>query len=312
MMRLQSLAVTVALLPVLWACGVSSSIGSLEPFRVENGQFVEGSLPAGDADDEDLPKAASPVASTLALRERLAGVSFTGAVSDTALSIGLQFDGLGSGYWLIPTGSRDSLDPRSLIYSFTADFQAALPAGKHSLLVVGFNKDGEPGPATRTDLCIQSLRPDNGNACFPAIAPPAIVLSLEWDVPSDLDVLVVAPDGRVVSAKQPTLPDLDPSYPPIARLVADGNADCHFDGRQREDVVFDELPPPGNYKIYTSLARACGEESTRYTASFTTRVSKEEETFGVRTRQLGGGILTRAQVNLSGGLGTFVAEVQVK
>jgi hypothetical protein len=294
------------------SCGVSSSVGSLEPFSVEGGQFVEGALPQADEDADDLPIVTSPAVSSAALRERLRGVNFSGTVSDTAQSIGVQFEGLGSGYWLIPTGGRDAQNPNAFLYSFTADLQAALPAGPQTLLAVGFDGQGRPGPATELSLCIRSLRPDNGNACVPTIAPPALVVSLEWDSPVDLDIAIVAPDDQVLSHKQPSLPAPDPLAPPLGRLVLDGNVDCNYDARQREDVVFDNFPPAGKYQIYVSLARTCGESAVTYEASYASRASEGGGNYGVRTKSLGSGTLTAAQVNLSASLGTFVAEVQVQ
>lgn len=304
----------LALSALSLSCGVSSSVGSLEPFAVQEGQFVEGTLPEADEDEdtEDLPVVASPVSSTLALRERLSGVGFSGNVSNGAQSIGLQFEGLGSGYWLIPSGGPDPQDRNAFLYSFTADLQEALPAGPQTLLLVGFDKQGRPGRTTRTNLCIRSLRPDNGNACVPTIAPPALVVSLEWNSSVDLDVAIVAPNDQVLSFRQPSLPAADPANPPVARLVADGNADCHFDARQREDVVFDNFPPAGKYKIYVSLARNCGESSAAYEASYSARVSEGGGEYSVRTKGLGTGSLTAAQVNLSASLGTFVAEIETQ
>lgn len=292
----------------LIACGVSSSIGADEPFRVQEGQFYEGELPVSD---ESTPTVTSPVVSTV-LRERVRGVNFSGLTSDNASAIGVKFDGFGSGYWLVPTGARDAQNQKSFTYSFTADLQESLPAGRHTLQLVGFDGDGAPGPISESSVCVQSLRPDNGNACFPQIAPPALVLSLEWDAPVDLDISVVFPSGEVVNALRPGIPNpADPAAPPLARLVTDGNTDCHLDSRQREDVVFEQLPPPGKYAIYASLYRDCGSSSVRYSASYASRTRDGEE-YGVRTSQVGGGILTRAQFQRGNQLGTFIDEVQVQ
>jgi len=309
----RSRAFFVSLLWVACGCGVDSTIGSEEPFAILGGQFFDGILPRTDKDDaEDLPVVTSPIASTLALRERLSGVTFSGTASSTAQSVAFQFEGLGSGYWLIPTGARDPQDPNILAYSFTADLQAALPAGQQTLLAVAFDAEGRPGPETKTNLCIRSLRPDNGNACFPQIAPPALVVSIEWSRAVDLDIALVAPDERIVNSKQPSLPGEDPSSPPLARLVLDANADCHLDARQREDIVFDNLPPSGSYQVYVSLARTCGESQVSYEASFTARTSEAGGNYGVRTKPLGGGMLTATQVNPNGSLGTYVAKVAVQ
>lgn len=306
--KLASLGPLVCGAVLLVACGVSSTIGADEPFSVQEGQFYEGALPSSDA---STPTVTSPVLSTV-LRERVRGVNFSGLTSDNATAIGIKFDGFGSGYWLVPSGAQDAQSPNSLTYSFTADLQASLPAGRHTLQIVGFDEEGAPGPVSESSVCVQSLRPDNGNACFPQIAPPALVLSLEWDDLVDLDISVVFPTGEVVNASRPGLsnPD-DPTAPPIARLVADGNADCHFDSRQREDVVFERLPPPGKYAIYASLYRDCGRTSVRYRASYASRTRDGEE-YGVRTSQVGSGILTRDQFQRGNQLGTFIDEVQVQ
>ncbi len=293
---------------LLVACGVPSTIGADEPLSVERGQFFEGEWPESK---ESSPRVTSPVISTV-LRERLRGANFSGLVSDDAKAIGVRIDGHGFGYWLVPSGARDAQSPNSLAYSFNANLQDTLPPGRHTLQLVGFDRDGRAGPVSESTICVQSLRPDNGNACFPQIAPPALVLSLEWDSAADLDITVVFPTGEVVTAGRPGVlnPD-DSTAPPIARLVADSNNDCRQDSRQREDVVFDELPPPGTYSIHASLYRNCGSTSVSYSASYASR-TQSGDTYGVRTRELGGGVLTSEQFQRGSELGTFVAQVKIQ
>lgn len=295
-------------LGLMTACGVPSTTGADEPLSVERGQFYEGEWPEAE---ESSPRVTSPVVSTV-LRERLRGANFSGLVSDDAKAIGVRIDGYGSGYWLVPSGARDAQSPNSLAYSFNANLQETLPAGRHTLQLVGFDKDGRAGPVSESSICVQSLRPDNGNACFPAIAPPALVLSLEWDSAVDLDIAVVFPNGEIVNAGRPGVVNSeDPTAPPVARLVTDANIDCRQDSRQREDIVFEQLPPPGKYSIYASLYRNCGADSVVYRASYASR-TKSGESYGVRTSDLGGGVLTTEQFQRGSELGTFVAQVKVQ
>ncbi|OQX68447.1 MAG: hypothetical protein B6A08_09935 [Sorangiineae bacterium NIC37A_2] len=293
---------------LVMACGVPSTIGADEPLSVERGQFFEGEWPESG---KDTPRITTPVVSTV-LRERLRGANFSGIVSDDATAVGVRIDGYGSGYWLLPSGARDAQSPNSLAYSFNADLQGSLPAGRHTLQLVGFDKDGLAGPVSESTICVTSLRPDNGNACNPQVAPPALVLSLEWDSPADLDITVVFPTGEIVTAGRPGVlnPD-DAAAPPIARLVSDANTDCRQDSRQREDVVFERLPPKGKYSIYASLYRSCGATSVSYSASYASR-TQSGDTYGVRTRDLGGGVLTTEQFQRGSELGTFIAQVKVQ
>src|SRR5690606_10769691 len=180
----------VSLSTLSLACaGPDGRHGVEEPLVVQDGQFVEGGLPGlyGEDPDDQPGQPVTPDASaTAVLRERLSGVGFFGLSSQDASAVGAQFEGLGSGCYLFPTGAVDSQDPRSLSWSFNADFNASLPAGRHQLLTVAFDKDGKPGIQASASLCIRSLLPDNGNSCFPQIAPPFLVVSAEWDTPVDL------------------------------------------------------------------------------------------------------------------------------
>jgi len=73
-----------------------------------------------------------------------------------------------------------------------------------TLLLAAIDEQGNAGEETRLDTCITRPIPDNLNACDPTIAPPFAVLSLAWDADVDLDLVVVAPDGRVIDPKHPT------------------------------------------------------------------------------------------------------------
>jgi len=294
------------------SCGAEDGKSGLdEPFKVENAQFVEGALPgilAGETvDDENLPTVTSPSAEVAAITERMAGIRFIGLSSRNAASVGVRFAESGSGYYLFPTGSIDPTDDNALTWSFIADLQLDLPPGRHEFLTVAFDEEGHAGQQATSSLCVRSLRPDNGNACFPAVAPPAFVLSVEWDTPVDLDLVLVLPNGQVVDAKNPapTSPD-DPLSKPPARLVYDGNGGCTIDGRQREDIVFDELPAPGRYQVYVNLARNCGEHAVTYQVSRHSRTELPNDEYGVDSHDVGAGTLIADQANGGTKRGTYV------
>lgn len=314
-------ALVVGALFLFGCSGTDSRSGIEEPLLVHGAQFVEGALPGIPVDSsheaEGLPTVSSATSEVAALRERLAGVSFFGQASKDATSIGVRFENSGTGFFVLPTGAVDAQDRDVLTWSFLADFQQSLAPGRHNLLTVAFNQEGHAGRQASTSLCVRSLRPDNGNACFPSIAPPALVLSLEWDTPVDLDLIVVAPSGAVLSAKSPTtaVPDdsgqIDPSSSGSGYLVYDGNVDCRIDGRQREDVVFEERPESGAYLVYVNLSRHCSQGDVTYLVSRHAMVTVDDDTFSVDSRDLGAGALSAEQANGGASLGTFVAQFNV-
>jgi hypothetical protein len=302
------------------SCGAEDGrSGVEEPLRVHDAQFFEGDLPglAADVetDQEDLPTVTSATAEAAALFERMANIQFSGLASRDAASVGVQIKGEGSGYFLLPTGAVDAQDDRALNWAFIADFQQDLPPGRHELLTVAFNSDGQAGKQATTSVCVRSLRPDNGNACFPTVAPPALVLSVEWDTPVDLDLALVLPDGQVIDAKHPAPAPEDPTAPasaPTMHLNGDGNGGCHIDGRQREDLIFDVAPASGKYQIYVNLARNCGEHAVSYMVSRHRRVALENDEFEVESRDLGAGTLIADQANGGAKLGTYVSTLTIQ
>lgn len=294
-------------------CGAADGKSGLdEPFKVEGAQFFDGELPgtrAGEPVDGDgLPTVTSPSAEVAAITERMAGIRFNGLASRDAASVGVRFAEAGTGYYLFPTGAIEATDDKALTWSFVADLQQGLLPGRHELLTVAFDEDGNAGKQATASLCVRSLRPDNGNACFPAIAPPAFVLSVEWDTPADLDLLLVLPDGQVIDAKNPASASdaADPLSKPAGRLVHDGNAGCVIDGRQREDIVFDEVPAPGKYHVYVNLARNCGQGSVTYQVSRHGRVELPNDEYGVDSHDVGAGTLIAEQANGGTQRGTYV------
>lgn len=301
----------------LCACGgTDGRTGLDQPLRVHAAQFVEGDLPVereSSSKGAPAPTVTAVTSEVAALRERLANVGFFGLASRNARAIGVRFADVGDGYYLFPAGAVDAQDPSVLGWSFVADLMETLPPGRHELLTVAFDEEGHPGPPATTSLCVRSLRPDNGNACFPTLAPPPLVISVTWDSPVDLDLAVVTPSGVTISAKQASSVRAgELTRDGEGALQYDGNADCRMDGRQREDIVFNERPAAGRYSVYVNLSRHCGQSSVTYEVARHVREQLEGATFTTTSRAVGAGSLMATQANGGARIGTFVGELKVE
>lgn len=324
---------TVLLTVVLAGCGDKVLTEGLdEPFSVHGGQLIEGDLPGEEPltteQINDGVRAAPPFANGLTadaqlLRPHLAGITFAGLVSDDAVAVALQFEGLGSGYWVLPAGPADPFVAGFLTWSGVVDFHD-VPPGRHRLRAAAIDNDGRSGTQAGTTICIQRPVPDNGNVCDPRLLPPGIVVSLTWNRPVDLDLVVLSPTGDLIDAKTPgsgpltppPQPRLDRNAPGAGYLDADSNRACVLDGRQRENVLFMN-PLPGRYRVYANLHDSCGESSVQYAVSVHARTLVSEGSdeapaiFGVVETKRRVGSLVALQANGSRGRGTYVTEFVV-
>jgi hypothetical protein len=310
----------------LGACGDQRITRGLEePLAVQGAQFIEGTIPGLGADQPLQPPRATAVTTEVTnLRPGLAGVPFFGWTTLDAVSVAAQIEGQGTGYWVIPTGPPDPAVPGDpvRVWRFLADFHHSLAPGNHRMIVAATDAAGKTGSQTASALCVHRPVPDNGNVCDPRKAPPELVISLTWDRPVDLDLLVVAPNGDIVSSRNPTtgLPAdqkinrnaLDKNPPGAGFLDTDSNEGCHIDGRQMENVVFYDRPAPGTYLVYVNLNDACHEEGARYAVARHTRAAGAQPgTFSVVETDRTHGTLTAIQAQAGTRLGTFVVELPV-
>lgn len=318
------LALAVFVLP---SCGDATVTRGLEePMAIHDAQFVEGPLP-GLPPDQALaaPRATAATTEKTDLRPNLSDVPFSGWATLDAVAMAAQIEGQGKGHWVIPAGPPDPAvqgDPVR-VWRFVADFHESLQPGLHRLLVAATDGAGKTGSQLASSLCIHRLVPDNGNVCDATKVPPAFVVSLSWDRPVDLDLLVVAPNNDIISAKSTATglaadqtinrSVLDKNAPGVGYLDRDSNEGCRLDGRQLENVVFQERPAPGSYLVYANLHDACGEKSVRYTATRHSRIAGPQPgTFSVAETDRTYGVLTADEANGSTRLGTFVTELLVQ
>lgn len=319
--------VSLAAFTLVVACGDRRVTEGLEePLAVAGGQFVEGELPGAPPEAPPAnPRATAVTTERTNLRPRLAGVPFFGWATLDAAAVGARIEGQGSGYWVVPAGPPDPQvqgEPVR-VWRFEADLHDALPPGRHRLLVAAIDAEGRAGTQSATTLCVNRPVPDNGNACDAKKVPPAVVVSLTWDRPVDLDLIVVTPSSEIIASRSPSkglAPDgqvnrnvLDKNAPGVGYLDFDSNAGCHIDGLQSEHVVFQDKPAPGSYLVYVNLHDACHEGSVRYTVSRTSRtvLDAQAQTFSVVETDRAAGALVAIQANGSSPLGTFVTELFV-
>ena len=208
-------------------------------------------------------------------------------------------------------------------WRFVADLHESLLPGRHRMLVAALDDAGRAGTQVESTICVNRKVPDNGNACDPAKAPPALVISLAWDRPADLDLIVVTPDSQMISSRSPSkglgteqkinrgAPDQN--APGVGYLDFDSNNGCTNAGRQLENVVFQEQPAPGTYLVYVNLHDSCREPSVRDVVSRWSRAGVEGQptSFTVAESDRKSGTLQAVQVNAGTQLGTFVAEIFV-
>lgn len=325
----RSFALLASLVAPLGACsGEELTIGLREPIRIPEAQFRQGKLPgspplsvdeANAGVEPQAPFVFSPSLSTPIVHSRESGRSLSGLASRGSRAIGVQLEGLGSGYWLLPTGGADPESGGAVEWRFRAAFGESLPSGLRQLLLAAFDENGRAGTQVGLTLCILPEIPDNGNACDPTNAPPHTVVSLAWNAPVDLDLRVVTPDGKVMTPKHPSTAeqdadgDVDPSADGVGNLDFDSFANCSNSGRRRENLVFQSRPPSGTYLVYAGLFDACGEPSVGFTVSLHDSIARAggggkepRETY----RQAGQ--LAAVHADGGAGLGTFITSFQVK
>ncbi|MDB4938050.1 MAG: hypothetical protein JWP87_5022 [Labilithrix sp.] len=319
-------ALLAAFVAMLFACsGEPSETGLAEPIRLRNASFKTGDLP-GDPPVAATAAGAAPLitsfetASTV-VRPGQTEKGLLGRASPDAVAVGLRFADVGSGYWVLPVDAPDPQNNGELGWQAVADFGANVAPGIHALRVVAIDGAGHAGTQRELSVCITPNIPDNLNACDPKSIPPAAVLSLAWDTPVDLDLVVVTPDGRIVDAKHPRT--IAPPSPGPSTGAADAgatanagtfdrdsNGGCVIDGAQRENLVFQARPAPGSYLVYASLFDACGRAPVHFRFS----LYEPQATADPKIQQLVESITKKGVllgIEASGGsrLGTFVTEV---
>lgn len=228
-------------------CGASYGDGSGvdEPLVVASATFTNGKLPDDGGE-------AIPLTTSLSSQAYAGGPERTlsGRASLDAYAVALRLKEVGTGYWVVPVGLPDLIDP-GLDWSAKLRFTRAAPLGKLTLQVAQTDARGHFSKPSEVPFTIKSLRPDGKK-----------VISLVWHNHADLDLQVMGPSGALTSAKHPHTGGVADAGSGV--LDRDSGARCAFDGLMQEDVVFTADPTPGDYLVWVDQFDACGEPATTY------------------------------------------------
>lgn len=277
----RGLGLSLALLPVAFASsacggGASADPGLAASFRIAGGQFVAGELmPSDPMNPPSGPSVRSVASANNRIYPGLPNRAVSGTVESTAtgVAIGLAGD---RGHFIIPSDIVDQTSPPDLTFSARGSFAKDLAPGPQTLLFRAVSRDGVMGPSYAQTLNLVAT-PISGS----------LVILLEWDTQADLDLHVVAPaTGSLATAAAPeqveiwtkhrnSLAKRAPIDPPFtaADLAASGNLDfdsnaqCAYDGRNDENVIWTQPPPAGHYVVRVDAFSLCGAATARWHAA---------------------------------------------
>jgi hypothetical protein len=270
--------------------GEPANAGLSEPFQVSGGQFTPGSLPGtpppsadagseagatgpGDAGASVLgdPSIAAVNFKNPSVISGLGGFGISGYVTQDAVTVGVRFADMGTGYWTVPVSGVDDMMAGYRDFGLTAGFNPKDPSGRHPMTFVGFDKNGNAGTQFVQSFCLQSRVPDNNHSCFPILAAPKAVFSLTWDTGFDVDLHVLTPDGSDINPKTDLVVGDASALTTSASIAASDHIDrdswggCAADGWHEEDLIFQTAPPSGAYNIYANPYASCGQPAVLYT-----------------------------------------------
>lgn len=256
---------------LLFACGTADPSGVDEPLQIVGGQFVEGELPGlppGSEGGDELPQVFAFGWNNPLVLPGQAEKGVEGRVSAEAAAVAIRLREMGSGYWVIPVGAEEPQYPGQRSFSMRASFPAGLPAGSHKIAVVAISPEGVAGVQLERELCVAGLIPDNLHGCDSSIPPPAMVVSLSWNVDADVDLQLITSSGRVVNPETPLLEPIGEGARPdpmAARIDRDSLESCVPDGLRRENFIIQERLPAGTtLSVHARLEDSCGYPSVAF------------------------------------------------
>ena len=273
------------------ACaGESGTSGLGEPLQVTGGAFKSGALPgaAADADadaSDDALRITTVETNNTVVHPGQSGKRITGRATDNGYAIAVRFEKLGTGYWVRPLGEADSAYPGELSFRLDVELAADIPLGPQRLVFSVIDDHGRASRQQVLTMCVTSRFDRNLSACDPTQKPPAAVISLTWDSDADLDLIVHTPTGEVVDARHPStltepgITDVDRNYQGV--LFGAASESCGADATRREDLVWANEVPAGEYQVFVNLFNACGAGATFFNVSATVRVADDDTEYYV-------------------------------
>jgi hypothetical protein len=300
---------------------VSAGTGLAEPLRVESGQFLSGALPGLPAPDASAdagpgidPQVTDINIPNTAIEQGEQGLTISGHVTPEAQTVALRFSDLGTGYWVVPVSGPDPTDNNLLTWQLAADFGRELRPGFHDLVFAAVDAKGSSGTQSALTVCVDTPVPDNLNVCVPRRAPPAAVLSLDWDTAVNLDLVVQTPSGAIIGAAPSPASAADaptaPAGKPNGVLDRDSNANCVIDNIDREDLIWQATPPTGRYHVWVDLFSACHQPGVSFTVSLWLAQAQPDGTKRLVRQQppVAVGVLQASQATGGSSRGLFVGD----
>ena len=251
-LALPFLALVVATAATASCSGVQADTGDDAYMQIPGSQFVRGPMPQGSA-------SGPPVLQLSVVNSNIwAGLSdfpVSGALdpSATAAAVGLQGD---VGYWILPAGVPSVAAPQDPTFGATAVFSQGIILGNYTLVARAVDQNGNFGvPSTQVLIAEE-----------PQLNPPAtgqLVVTLTWDTESNLNLHVVDPSGDEIywgnQSTEPPPPNTVPDGGSFGYMDYDSNANCIIDGLRREDAIWPNPPPPGQYTVRVDAPSLCGQ-----------------------------------------------------
>ncbi|HEY3820004.1 MAG TPA: hypothetical protein VGL81_22720 [Polyangiaceae bacterium] len=232
--------------------GVRADAGTDAYLQIPGAQFFRGPMPQGSANGPNVDQA-------LLVNDNIwAGLSndpIGGALDPaaTAAAIGLQGD---VGYWVVVAGPPAVATPTDPSFAANLVFSQGIILGSYTLVVHAVDGNGDFGPAN-TQILVAEESPLN---------PPAkgdLVVTLTWDTESNLSLHVVDPNGADIywgsQSSQPPFMFNQGDGGSYGYIDYDSNANCVIDGLRREDVLWPDPPPSGQYTVRVDAPSLCGQ-----------------------------------------------------
>lgn len=239
-------------------CGGAEAGAGLDlSLRVRGAQLVRGAMPAANGG----PSVTQVDVNNSRVFAGDAEVPFTGRTTGDGYAVNLAIEG-DKGYWIRSVTVADDAVPSELRWTALLDFTRALAPGPFKLLIQAADADGRFGVPLAVDLVAQDTTPAG-----------ELVITLEWDQPMDVDLVVQDPAGVVLSPKNisafaqpgPGQPQAAPdAWKTAAYLDADSNAQCLLDGQNRENAIWPQTPRPGKYLVFAALSYGCNQQQTAF------------------------------------------------
>ncbi len=256
---MRRLAATLCLFAL--SCDESPSLPGMGldlQLRVRDAQLQRGVLRA----DEGGPEVSQILTPQVGVRRGEGTVQLGGRLG--AGGVSLLIHGVGDDdHWQVAPSGFDFIIADELLFGTQLEFSHAIAANTLEVELQAVDEDGRAGAVTSRTFELQSDVPAS-----------ELLVSLGWDAPVDLDLHVELPSGVIVGAKNVNafepIPGVQP--PPDGTTLGgyhdyDSNQQCTLDLRNRENVVWQVMPPPGRYRVYAELYSACDAAAVNFEAT---------------------------------------------